>query len=264
MATGYLGRPAPLASEWFRLPSPVSDPATRLLCFPHAGGAAGFFRSWHQRVAPGIEVHAVRYPGREDRLREPCLDRMEPLVEAITVAAESLLDRPLAFFGHSMGASVAHEVALRLERRHGFTVDRLFVSARPAPRLLRPFDYSRMASDDSLVDDLRRLGSRGSALLDNPDFREVLLPAIRADYWLVAGYRPDTTERVSSPIVAYAGDSDPEVSVTEVAGWREANPADFTLRTFSGDHFYLVEREADLIADISAHLTAARRRESLS
>lgn len=220
---------------------------------------AGFFRSWPKRVAPGIEVYSVRYPGREDRLQEPCVDRMEPLVEGITAATESLMDRPLAFFGHSMGASVAHEVALRLERRHGFTLDHLIVSARTAPQLLRPCDYSRMANDEALIDDVRRLDPRGSVLLDDPELREFVLPAIRADYWLVADYRPDSIEPVNSPIVAYAANNDPEVSIADVAGWQEINPADFTLRVFSGNHFYLVQHEAELVADISERLMAGRR-----
>ncbi|MCH0567183.1 hypothetical protein I3F60_26145 [Streptomyces sp. MUM 136J] len=41
---------------------------------------------------------------------------------------------PLAFFGHSMGASVAHEVALRLtSQTHGGGPAQLFASGRPGP-----------------------------------------------------------------------------------------------------------------------------------
>ncbi|MCH0567184.1 thioesterase domain-containing protein [Streptomyces sp. MUM 2J] len=42
------------------------NPLLRLVCFPRAGGAAGFFRSWVDLIPEGVELIAVRYPGRAD------------------------------------------------------------------------------------------------------------------------------------------------------------------------------------------------------
>jgi surfactin synthase thioesterase subunit len=46
------------------------EAGVRLICLPHAGGSAGFYR-WLADLGPGIEVLIARYPGREGRLAEP-------------------------------------------------------------------------------------------------------------------------------------------------------------------------------------------------
>nr|QVT76748.1 thioesterase [Streptomyces sp.] len=245
--------PTSLTNRWIRRHLPVGDPRVRLLCFPHAGGTASFFRSWPKHVPADTEVLSLRYPGREDRLNEPFIDTMEPLADAIADALPALLDRPLAFFGHSMGASIAHEVAVRLEARHGFTLHRLMVSARPAPQLLPAYDFD-LENDEALVADVRRLDRNSGAILDDPDLRGLVLPAIRADYSLVSDYQPQDVRTVESPITAYVGDADPEVSTADVAGWKAVSPAGFRFRVFDGGHFYLVPHEKALVADVAGQL----------
>ena len=45
-------------------------PRARLLCLPPAGAGAQFFRGWSDALPDGVEVLALRLPGRESRLRE--------------------------------------------------------------------------------------------------------------------------------------------------------------------------------------------------
>lgn len=122
-----------LAQEWLRNPRPRRRPRLRLLCFPHAGGSARFFYPWLRELPVAIELLAVQYPGRDDRLDEPVLDRMDLLTDPLTEAVAEVADVPLVLFGHSMGASVAFEVARRLDSRSPDLVRHLFVSARPPP-----------------------------------------------------------------------------------------------------------------------------------
>ena len=77
----------------------------------------------------------VQLPGRGARLNEPAFTRMGPLVDAIV--AEVTFDGPFAFFGHSLGALVAYEVARVLHATGRRQPDRLFASACPAPHLPR-------------------------------------------------------------------------------------------------------------------------------
>jgi surfactin synthase thioesterase subunit len=56
------------------------------------------------------------------------------------------------------------------------------------------------------------------------------------------------------PVVAYVGREDPMVTPTQAAGWAGLTTGPFHLRAFPGGHFYLVEHERDLLADIAARL----------
>ncbi|MGW1893053.1 thioesterase II family protein [Streptomyces sp. NPDC002004] len=239
-----------LDPEWFRRPRAVADPRMRLICFPHGGGAASFFRGWPQWLPADVELVAVCYPGREDRITVPCTERMDDLADGITDALLGALDRPFAFFGHSMGASVAHEVAMRLEERHGKSVTRLVVSSRGAPARLRPSGISR-ESDEVLVRDVMELGGTLSAALDHPELRELLLPMIRSDYRLIDDYRPaDPVPRIKAPVTALLGDRDPHVDEDDMRAWSAVTDGPFELKVLSGDHFYLMEHASSVVSEL--------------
>ncbi|MCX5203716.1 alpha/beta fold hydrolase [Streptomyces sp. NBC_00237] len=240
-------------SIWFRRYATAVPPRMRLVCLPHAGGSASFFHSWGHAFGADVEVMAVRYPGRQERIAENPVTGMERLAEAVTEALLPCIDTPLALFGHSMGGSLGYEIALRLQERHGAPPSVLMVSCRKAPHLLTA-RTAAFSSDDELVAEVQRLGGTDTSLLDDPDLRELILPAIRADFGTVAGYTARPGVPLDCPVVAYVGDSDPDVDVEEVRGWQGLAPKGFDLKVLPGGHFYLVDRRDELIGDIRARL----------
>ena len=238
----------------FRRWRPVPQPRVRLVCFPHAGGTAGFFRTWAAGVAPDVEVLGVQYPGREDRIREMMPETMECLADLVAEALGPVLDRPLALFGHSMGAAAAHLVAHRVEARGQASVTRLFVSGRPAPLRDRG-GSTHLLGDDELWEEVRRLGGTSDEVLDCPELRRLLLPTVRADYRLSETCR-SPAGTLGCPVMAFLGDHDPEVTLDEAMGWAETTRAGFSLQVFPGDHFYLVARQAELLRAIGETLNA--------
>jgi pyochelin biosynthetic protein PchC len=244
-------------SIWLRRYATQEPPRTRLVCLPHAGGSASFFHSWGHALGSDTEVVAVRYPGRQERIAEALFTEMEPLAEAVTEALLPLCDTPLVLFGHSMGASLGYEVALRLQQRHGIPPAVLMVSCRKAPHLLTP-RTAPLGDDDELVAEVKRLGGTDTALLDDPDLRELILPAIRADFSIVSAYTARPGEPLDCPVVGYVGDSDPDVDVDGVRGWERIAPKGFDLKVLPGGHFYLVDRRDELIGDIRARLASQR------
>ena len=139
---------------WIRRYRPAPEAAVRLVCLPHAGGSASYYLPMAQALAPGADVLAAQYPGRQDRYAEPPSESVRELAERI-VEAVGGDDRPLALFGHSMGAVVAYEMALQLEAA-GRAPVRLFVSGRRAPSALRDGRRLRRASDTELIEAVRR------------------------------------------------------------------------------------------------------------
>ncbi|MFC5722991.1 thioesterase II family protein [Streptomyces gamaensis] len=231
-------------------------PRRRLVCFPHAGGTAGFYRDWADRLPADCALWAVQYPGRENRIDEPCLDDMSVLAAHLTEVLLPRADVPLTLFGHSMGASVAHEVARRLTAHRPGSVHHLIVSARQGPSrqpAVPPGQMTHLLPDDGVVAALRALGGDVRALAD-PDLRAVLLPAIRADHRLIESYRPAPGVRLRTDITALAATDDPSAPVTDVAAWAEATHGSFALHTFPGGHFYLAEHRAAVIEAITRAL----------
>ncbi|MFJ8159299.1 thioesterase II family protein [Streptomyces sp. NPDC096136] len=249
-----LGQNDVQADPWFRTVRPCRNPRVRLVCFPHAGGSANFFRPWAELMPAGVELLAVRYPGREDRLIEPFAKTMNELVDPVVRSCSRLLDTPLAFFGHSMGASVAYEAALRLQAEHGAPVSALLVSGRSGPgrEHVRPMSG---ASDLALFEDLARLGGTDSSTFDDPELRELVLSALRADYELVEGYTATQAGAgVNAPITAYYGTQDSELDADSVAAWAAVSGPEFSARPFDGGHFYLLDHARALVDDLLTRL----------
>ncbi|MFK3984248.1 thioesterase II family protein [Micromonospora sp. NPDC050397] len=230
-------------------------PRLRLICFPHAGGSAGFFRSWAALVPDDVELLAVRYPGREDRFAESPARHMADLAEPIAQASMKLDDTPLALFGHSMGATVAFEVTARLaDAPTAVGPAALFVSGRPGPGKTRSRHLAD-ATDDRLVEDLLAMGGTSAEVLANPELRELFLPVIRADYRLLDAYRsPVPPPALAVPVVAYYGAEDGHVDEDGVNAWSAVTRSGFAARSFPGGHFYLEQHAAALVTDLFTHL----------
>ncbi|AZM56522.1 thioesterase [Streptomyces sp. WAC 01529] len=256
VGTHHTAPPAAVDSDrWFRRYRPTAVPRRRLLVLPHAGGSASFFHAWGTSFGHGTEVLVARYPGRHDRLTDPCIDTMEELADQVTAALLPLLDVPVTLFGHSMGASLAYEVTLRLQREHGVCPAALHVSSRKPPHTLTPHDVHKKG-DEALIDEVLRLGGTDEALLADPDLRDIVLPAIRADFTIVGTYGPREADPVHCPVYAYIGDQDPSLSAADMSGWGEITAEGFHLDVLPGGHFYLVDQHENLVRKI-AHRSPA-------
>ncbi|UQU67757.1 alpha/beta fold hydrolase [Couchioplanes caeruleus] len=238
-----------MRERWIRRLRDDGGPGTGLVCFAHAGGWTTAFSTWPRALPPDVGVLAVKYPGREDRLGDPFASALETLADDIAEALGELATRRLVFFGHSMGASVAHEVALRLQQR-GNPPAALCVSGRRPPHV----PGGRRAypgTDDEIVADVVRFDRSRAAVFADPDLRALVLPAIRADYRLLDAYAGGDRPPLDCPVYGYTGAADPEVTPEQMRGWAGLTRSTFRLRVLPGGHFYLRSEEAALLADLS-------------
>jgi len=112
----------------------VTGHQPRLYIFPHAGGSAQYYVPFANAFSSDIKRIAVQYPGRSGTHDLAAFTNISDLADGVCRMLSPLdqSDGRVAFFGHSMGALLAFEVARRFEAA-GSPVAALFVSACAAP-----------------------------------------------------------------------------------------------------------------------------------
>jgi medium-chain acyl-[acyl-carrier-protein] hydrolase len=177
------------------------------------------------------------------------------LVEVLVDALHPHLTTPFAFFGHSMGALISFELT-RLLRREGIAGPRyLFVSARRAPQLRDDNPLLHDQPECILVEQLTsRYNSIPKTIVDDAELREMFLPMLRADLAVCETYQYVQEEPLDCPISASGGIDDRQVSQIDLEEWRDQTKADFSLRMFPGDHFFLKSSQKQLLRALTDDL----------
>lgn len=242
-----------MSDRWLACRERRPAAAYRLYCFPHSGGSAGEFVRWADGL-PDVEVLGLQLPGRGARLAEPAYTRMMPLVDAIVSGVA--FRGPYAFFGHSLGALVAYEVAQVLQASGFRPPDRLFVSACPAPHLPRlDPPIHRLPNRELATMIAQEYGSLPTEIAENPELMDLLLPAHRADFELVETYAYEAGDPLECPLTVVGGTED-ELGVSELTAWAAHSTAALDLELMPGGHFYLREQQERLLALIDDRLVS--------
>ncbi|MBD2507082.1 thioesterase [Nostoc muscorum FACHB-395] len=229
----------PSFNSWVICPQPNPQANLRLFCFPYAGGSAAIFRTWPNNLPSNVEVCAVEYPGRGRQIKSAPLTRLEPLVEAIAPVLLPYLDKPFAFFGHSMGGLVSFELTRLLRSQYNLTPFHLFISARRAPQLPPIKPPLHILSDHDLQNELRSLNGTPKAVLESEELMQIFLPILRADFAVLETYIYTPKQALECPITAFGGLQDQDVSHEDLQAWREQTITAFSLHELNGDHFFI-------------------------
>ncbi len=230
---------------------PRSEARLRLICFPSAGSGASMFRQWGARLPNDVEVVGIHLPGREALIAEPLLDSIAELALAVRPAVEPYLNRPYAFFGHSMGAWIAFELARAFAFEGRALPVHFFASARRAPQIRDPRTAIHQLDDNDLVRTVVKLfGGIPAAVLAEPELMQLLLPILRADLTAVETYSYDPGPPLHAAISAFGGQSDEQISLSDLQGWGEQTREPFDVRLFPGGHFYLNEMSGEALCQV--------------
>ncbi|MCB2263327.1 MAG: hypothetical protein LGR52_10405 [Candidatus Thiosymbion ectosymbiont of Robbea hypermnestra] len=160
------------------------------------------------------------------------------------------MDLPFAFFGHSMGALLAFELARELRRQGKREPFCLMVSGYRAPQLPLSNAPLHKLSEPALIDALRHYGGTPEVVLAHEELMEIFIPVIRADFAIDETYVHVPEPPLGCPIHVFGGEADHMVAKDELDAWRQQTSGAFVLHRFPRGHFYLNEFQGTLLVRI--------------
>jgi medium-chain acyl-[acyl-carrier-protein] hydrolase len=243
--------------RWLEGHKPRPNAALRLFCFPFAGGSAASFRSWQSNLPHFIETFPAQLPGRGGRFSETPLRRLTEIVEGLGHVLPSFLDRPFAFFGHSMGGLIAFELARWLRRERNVSPVHIFVSGRRAPQLPERDPITYDLPEPEFLQRLRSLNGTPKRVLDHPELMQLMIPMLRADFSVCETYEYRRDFPLDCPLTIFGGIEDTAYPREHLELWREHTTSSFSLHMFPGDHFFLKSAQHEMLDVIAQQLAGS-------
>jgi len=250
--------------DWIVRLDTNKDTTNSFFLIPAAGSSINMYNSWSKYMNKSA-LFAISYPGHLARIDETPIDDFKVLVKSI---GEEILnnikngkiskDKPIYFFGHSLGALVSYETVLYLqnERKKGNpnapVVTALVVSASPSPVFPRPITikhdengnpvhFTDLAPEE-LPAFLTNLGGANKDSMSNNKQFQKLIPSIVADFKLTDEYRrfTDKDHQLECALYDIGGISDPIISVASRSRWDLENAEGYPIVRieFEGDHWF--------------------------
>jgi medium-chain acyl-[acyl-carrier-protein] hydrolase len=233
-------------SLWLIRPKPNPSARLRLVCFPYAGGGVPTFRQWITAFPSDYELTIVQLPGRGSFLREKPFVEMDLLIPDLVRVLEPDLNRPYAFFGHSLGALIAYEIVRILQNRGIHQLIHLFVSGRGAPHVPDSNPPIYHLPDSQFIDKIYQFNGTPQEILANQELMQIFLPILRADFTLNETYKYRPGKLLTCPVTAFGGDRDGRVPYESLQAWKSLTTGRFHSIICPGDHFFLHSEQEQL------------------
>ncbi|MFE8644262.1 thioesterase II family protein [Sphingomonas sp. NCPPB 2930] len=216
--------------------------------FPHSGAGALSMTDWLSDLPWPLECFAFQRPGREDRFGEPPFSSLSACVAESCDAMEPLLDRPYAFFGHSLGGYLAFQVAAQQRARGAPQAEVLCISA------ISPEVHSALRATSHRARLAHaRAGFDEAGGMDEEALEELLgasQPAFEADLALYFDCEVEATKEVlETSVVAVCATRDASAPREAVSLWGTRTHGTFEILEVEGDHMYVATAARKRVAD---------------
>ena len=232
----------------------LTDSPLSVVCFPFAGGGASVFSNWRNILPDNIAVYPLQLPGREHRITERPYRDMTQLVGDIAEEVQPLVRKKCIFFGHSMGAKIAFEVAKKVKKDTSLELCHFIVSACRAPHIKEP-NPIHFLPEQAFVDSLQRFGGTPEEIINNGALMKFFLPMLQADFEIDETYVSAPDIKLQCPITAFGGTEDREATKEDIEPWHNYTDDDFTIKMFSCGHFFIKTLETLVLQELKRIFT---------
>ncbi|HTV32079.1 MAG TPA: alpha/beta fold hydrolase [Methylocella sp.] len=235
-------------------------PTLTLYCFPCAGASASTYFRWRKNLPKWLEVQPVELPGRGTRIGDNLLRDFDSLVQQLSTELIPTLPTTYALFGHSLGALLAYGCAHNLRERRAHSPLALVAACCAAPSRRDDEHYTRLNSDEELIQELRNLSGTPATVFEHPDLLRMTIDVFRADIKVCASFRYETRDPLPTNIFVFGGRDD-DIGERALEAWNVETSAHMKLEMFAGGHFFIREEEGrflhyllnDLRSCLAAH-----------
>jgi polyketide synthase 12/epothilone polyketide synthase D len=224
------------------------EPRLRVVYFPGAWQSESM-PTWLEKadLGPDVEVHAVQLAGRGLRRDEPASTQLTAIVDELVPGILALSDRPLVFVAHCMGALVAYEVARRLKLLGAPGPARCVFSGTVGPHIyVAP--NAHLIPDGKILDLFQVISHPLAAeLRANEGLRREMMPLIRTDLEVMAGYQYVPGPQLDCPITVLAGRNDLWAYPLQAGTWAaHTRSPRVEVQMNDGDHFF-PDKKSDIV-----------------
>ena len=172
-------------------------------------------------------------------MHEPAITSAQSLIPVLADVLAPFMDRPAAFFGHSMGAIIAFELARHLRTDRALSLTHLFVSGRRAPQIKLDEAVTYNLPEPGFIEAIRDLNGTPKEVFEHAELLQLMIPLLRADFEFCQTYEYSPGPPFDFPITVIGGVEDDKVNPEHLEAWREQTTADFSLHMLPGDHFFI-------------------------
>ncbi|WP_280190122.1 thioesterase II family protein [Delftia sp. PS-11] len=232
-----------------------------LLCLPCAGASATMYLRWRRQLPQWIHLAPVELPGRGGRLCEPPVEDFAQLVAQLCYEQHGAMQGRFVLLGHSMGALLAFGMARHLRAMGRHLPLALVASGSAAPSRRDPGRFADKGDDAALIADLRRQGGTPEEVFASPELMRITLDVLGADYRVCESFVHAAEPPLPMPLHVFAGRED-EIAAERIETWSAEAAQGFSLDWFDGGHFFIKQREAEVLSVLVRHLAGVPRGEA--
>lgn len=215
------------------------------------------YTRWRRYLNPWIILHPVEMAGRGKRFQTPLYQSFPEAVEGLYQLMRPELERQsaYAFFGHSMGGSLAYELTRKLVALNYPEPVHLFISGRNPPHIKKEEKIYHLLPDEEFRKAIVEMGGTPPEVFEHQELLDIFLPILRADYKILETYEsPPQENKFQCPITVLCGDQDRDISKDEMDEWRNYTTSQFAGYLFEGGHFFINEKIEEVVKVINQHL----------
>ncbi|WP_246844226.1 type I polyketide synthase [Hydrocoleum sp. CS-953] len=231
---------------WIAYHKPKPNASTRLFCFHPWGASASIYQQWSDALPPEIEVLPIQLPGRQRRLQEQPFTDFASLIEVLADVLSPYLDKPFAFFGHSMGAFIAFELAYFLEEKHNLKPMQLFLSGVVPPSDNTLLEKIESLSEAERLNYLLEISEIPKTISEDPSLFNELMNIFKADFQLLKSYYYHYVEKkpLNCPISSFSGVDDNTLSDRQLSHWSEYTNSNLKIDRIPGKHMFMFLKDS--------------------